>query len=190
MSEHASECYPTHLENSDTMNAVLNEPSASAETGARRFHTASSHDILYVEDDAALRSLSANLLLKAGYRVEVAEDGQAGWEVLRLGSYDLLITDHEMPRLNGLELVKRLRSAGQTLPVILSSGSVDADEVHQDDWLRVAATLKKPFKPEDLLETVKQVLRAATGDLAVVGTVASAASSQGNGKRVLPVARQ
>lgn len=132
------------------MNAHFNNPSTAT------------HDILYVEDDAALRNQFADFLFNSGYRVAVAEDGEAGWEALQLRSYNLLITDHQMPRLTGLELVKRLRSAGQTLPVIFASGGVDADAVCRDDWLRVAATLKKPFAAEDLLETVKQVLRAAT----------------------------
>ena len=71
-------------------------------------------------------------------------------------------TDNEMPRLTGLQLVKRLRSAGRMMPVIFVSGSLDAEEFLRDDWLRVVATLKKPFPPGDLVETVKQVFRAAT----------------------------
>jgi len=54
------------------MNSNFNYPSTATQ------------DILYVEDDAALRNLFADLLLDSGYRVEVAEDGQAGWEALRL----------------------------------------------------------------------------------------------------------
>ena len=145
------------------MNAMLHEPSASEVTDAPRFTTAPTHDILYVEDDGALRRLSADMLLKSGYCVEVAEDGQAGWDALRLGSYDLLITDIEMPRLTSLELLKRLRSAGQTLPVLVVSGSFDAGDTQRHQWLRVAATLTKPFTPEQLLETVREVLRAASG---------------------------
>ena len=145
------------------MNAILNEPAAATEAEVQRFQTIPRHDILYVEDDDALRDLAASVLLKSGYRVEVTEDGQAGWDALRLGSYDLLITDIEMPRLTGLELLKRLRSAGQTLPVVVVSGSFDAGDTQRHQWLRVAATLTKPFTPEQLLETVREVLRAASG---------------------------
>jgi len=83
---------------------------------------------------------------------------KAGWEALQRSSYALLITDIEMPRLTGLELVKRLRSAGQTLPVVLASGALDADEIG-DPSLRLAARLRKPFSPGELLETVGTVLR-------------------------------
>lgn len=144
------------------INAILQEFSSENDVEARHLETATSRDILYVEDDDSLRSLLAGLLFNSGYRVDVAEDGQAGWEALRLRSYDLLITDDQMPRLSGLELIKRLRSAGHTLPVVVASGCFDARRVQRHDWLQVAAILKKPFTPEEFLETVKQVLRAAT----------------------------
>ena len=146
----------------NAMNAILHETSSATYAETHHLETLPSRNILYVEDDAMLRNLFAELLFNSGYRVEVAEDGQAGWEALRLRSYDLLITDDEMPRLSGLGLIKRLRSAGFTLPVVVASGSFDADKVQRQDWLRVAAILKKPFTPEEFLETVKQVLRAAT----------------------------
>lgn len=146
----------------NAMNAVLHEVSPSIDAGPRCRETTPSHDILYVEDDAVLRSLFAELLSHTGYRVEVARDGQAGWEALQRRSYDLLITDNEMPRLSGRELIQRLRSAGNTLPAVVASGSYEPDEDHRDDSLGVAATLRKPFHPEELLNTVNQVLRPAT----------------------------
>jgi DNA-binding response OmpR family regulator len=145
----------------NSIDSILSEPVPSTAIAAPPSRSATSQAILYVEDDVALRRLSAMVLLQSGYRVDVAEDGQAGWEALRLGGYDLLITDHEMPRLSGLELVKRLRSAGHTLPVVVASGSVSAEETHREQCLKVAATLRKPFTPAQLLETVEEVLRAA-----------------------------
>src|SRR6266498_4950023 len=82
----------------------LNGPVASVPARAK---TIPSHRILVVEDQPALRSLSAQVLVRSGYEVDVAEDGMAGWEALRAESYDLLITDNQMPRLSGLELVDR-----------------------------------------------------------------------------------
>jgi len=145
------------------MNTIPHVLVGSGETGAHTLEAASSHDILYAEDDAGLRNVLACLLRRSGYRVQTAEDGEAAWEALRAASYDLLITDNEMPRLPGLELVKRLRSVGQTLPVIFASGSIDAGEADCAVRLRVAATLRKPFSPQELLETVEEVLRAASG---------------------------
>jgi DNA-binding response OmpR family regulator len=117
--------------------------------------------ILVVEDDMAIRQLNAQVLVGSGYEVDEAEDGAAGWKALRAGNFDLLITDHDMPRLSGLELVKKVRCARMTLPVVLASGSLHAEELERHPWLRLAATLLKPYSPQQLLETVKEVLSAA-----------------------------
>ena len=143
------------------MNATQ-DPSASKISESGHLGSAPSHTILYVDDDASIRRICARVLVDVGYRVDVAADGQAGWEALRLLRYDLLITDDDMPRLSGLDLVKRLRSERQTLPVILVSGSVDVDE----DYLRgrqVATILKKPFTHEQLLGAVEEVLHVTSG---------------------------
>lgn len=108
-----------------------------------------------------IRQLSTGVLVRSGYQVDAAEDGEAGWEALHANNYDLLITDNNMPRLSGLELVKKLRSARMTLPVILASGGLPIKEPHWNQRLQPAATLLKPFSPDQLLETAKEVLRAA-----------------------------
>jgi DNA-binding response OmpR family regulator len=115
--------------------------------------------ILVVDDDIDIRLLSAALLFRSGYQVDTAEDGATGWDALQAKSYDLLITDNKMPKVSGVELVKMLRSAHMALPVILASGAMP-EELNRLPWLRLAATLLKPFSPDELLETVKKVLRA------------------------------
>src|SRR6185436_9192931 len=77
---------------------------------------ASFNRILLVEDNFDVRRLATRVLVRAGYEVDTAEDGQAGWEALLAQSYALLITDNKMPRLSGLKLVKQLRSTQITLP--------------------------------------------------------------------------
>lgn len=115
------------------------------------------HRILVVDDDGDLRRLSAEVLISSGYQVDAAEDGEAGWEALQAKNYDLLITDNNMPNLSGLELVMKLRSARMALPVILTSGALPI----WDESLQLAAMLPKPFSIDELLGTVKEVLRAA-----------------------------
>lgn len=150
------------------MNPTFNEslrPVArdAAETGRLWSASSPTHPaILCVEDDTTLRELLATVLGQSGYRVDVAEDGQAGWESLRVGSYHLLITDHEMPRLSGLELVRRLRLAGHAVPVVMVSGSPEAEQARWDPSLQVTATVAKPFTLEQLLGTVEEVLRAVS----------------------------
>jgi DNA-binding response OmpR family regulator len=114
-----------------------------------------------VDDDSELRELNAGALVRFGYRVDVAEDGAAAWKALHANSYDLLITDNNMPNLSGMGLVKKVRSARMTLPVILASGESHAEELDRNPWLNLSAMLVKPFSIGQLLETVKEVLLAA-----------------------------
>jgi DNA-binding response OmpR family regulator len=66
-----------------------------------------------------------------------------------------------MPKLSGVELVKKLRSAHMKLPVVLASAALPTEELNQNPWLQFAATLLKPFTVEELLQTVKAALSAA-----------------------------
>jgi DNA-binding response OmpR family regulator len=128
--------------------------------------------ILFVDDEAGLLEVWVRLLAGAGYEVDTAPDGHAGWGALCRTSYDLLITDHNMPGLTGLELVGKLRSTHMILPVILVSGALDLKEIHQHRWLNLAATLAKPFTAGQLLASVPAALRqpAAGAPLAATGS--------------------
>ncbi len=122
-----------------------------------------SNRILLVDDDTCIRERSAEALATSGYQVDTAEDGLAGWAALHASSYDLLITDNNMPKVSGVELVKKLRSARMTLPVVLVSGGISTEALHRNPSLQLAATLLKPFTIDELLGTVKKVLRPAEG---------------------------
>jgi DNA-binding response OmpR family regulator len=62
--------------------------------------------ILVVEDDLSILQLSTSVLKSSGFQVDTAVDGAAGWDALHTSSYDLLITDNNMPKLSGVELVQ------------------------------------------------------------------------------------
>ena len=115
--------------------------------------------ILVAEDDGGIRRLYASLLGKSGYQVDAVEDGAAAWDAIQCNRYDLLITDNKMPRVSGVELVEMLRSAGMTLSVILVSGLLPMEELERKPGLQLAATLTKPFFPDQFLRTVKNALR-------------------------------
>jgi len=106
--------------------------------------------ILLVDDEAVIRRLCCDALSGSGYHVDTAVDGQAGWRRLEAASYDLLITDNNMPNLSGVELIRKLRATGMPLPVILASGLVPSGTEDLD----LAAILQKPF-------TTDQMVRAA-----------------------------
>ena len=120
--------------------------------------------ILVVDDDTGTRQLYSKILIHFGYQVDTAEDGEAGWQALHAvnynpDSYDLLITDNNMPNLSGVELVQKLRSAHMTLPVIL----VSAAPINTGQ-LQLAAILPKPISPDQLVQAVKEVLQTTRGD--------------------------
>jgi DNA-binding response OmpR family regulator len=113
--------------------------------------------ILIADDEPLLQQFYAQVLTPCGYQVDAAKDGVAAWESLCADSYDLLITDNNMPKLSGLELVEKLRAARMTLPTLLASGSLPMN----NSTPKVSAALLKPFSPHALLSAVNEVLRAA-----------------------------
>src|SRR5664279_651698 len=115
--------------------------------------------ILVVDDEPLLRRLNTEVLVDAGYRVDTAEDGADAWDTLQLNSYDLLITDNEMPNVSGVDLLKKLRAARMDMPVIMVTGTFPQEAFAHHPWLQPAATLLKPYTIEELLGTVQTVMR-------------------------------
>jgi DNA-binding response OmpR family regulator len=123
------------------------------------------HRILVVEDEIYVAQLNIEVLTRSGYEVDTVQDGVAAWEALNDDSYDLMITDNNMPKLSGVELLKKLRAARMELPIIMATGALPEQEFARSPWLRPAATLVKPYTVGELLRTVKKVLREAeSGD--------------------------
>jgi len=140
------------LEKSHNVQSVK---SASAESGPL---TRPRARVLVVDDDANILLLHTEVLSRSGYQVETAVDGAAAWEALQAGSYDLLITDCNMPRLTGLELIEKVRAAKMSLPIILMSGTLLPGELDQNAARQSVATMAKPFSIQQLLATVNRVM--------------------------------
>jgi DNA-binding response OmpR family regulator len=140
-------------------------PQARERAGASiRDQTNLHQRILVVDDDRDSRQLSMDVLTAFGYDVEGAKDGAAGWEALQNGSYNLVITDNKMPRMTGIEMIEKLRSARMTLPVIMATRYLPTHEFVRRPWLKPDAALERPFSGDDLLATVKKTLRADGGN--------------------------
>ena len=79
--------------------------------------------VLVVDDSLTVRELERKLLASRGYEVDVAVDGMDGWNTARAGQYDLVITDVDMPRMDGIELVSLLKKDPRlgSLPVMIVS---------------------------------------------------------------------
>ena len=139
-----------HCVQANELAGTTKQPQASA-----------THRILVVEDDPDILQLNTAALIQSGYLVETAANGGTAWDLLQLDGFDLLVTDNEMPGITGVELLKKLRAARMVLPVIMATGAEPREEFARDPWLRPAATLIKPYTLDELLGTVREVLRAA-----------------------------
>jgi len=116
--------------------------------------------ILVAEDDRFIRRLNAEVLIDSGYEVNAVEDGAGAWGALQVDNFDLLITDNGMPKVTGIELVKKIHSARLALPVIMATGAVPQQEFGRHPWLQINAVLLKPYTPDELLGAVREVLFA------------------------------
>ena len=114
--------------------------------------------ILVVEDAEDIRQLNAEILMDAGYDVGVAEDGTAAWAALRLDHYDLLLTDQFLPKLSGVELLKKIHTARMTLPIIMVTEILPTWEFALHPCLQSVKMLRKPYTMDKLLGMVKAVL--------------------------------
>jgi DNA-binding response OmpR family regulator len=127
------------------------------------------HRILVVEDDDDIRRINVEVLIKSGYQVDAAENGSVAWDNLQLNSYDLVITDNEMPKVSGVELLKKLSAAHMALPVIMATGNLPKDEFTRHPEIHPAAMLLKPYSCMEFLETVREVLCATRNDGREIG---------------------
>ena len=116
--------------------------------------------ILIIDDDIGFRDLLRIHLTAAGYQVQVAEDGVTGGRALLAQTPDLIVSDVNMPFLDGFELLSLMRSDATTasIPVILLSGRSDGDTMAKAVDLGAADFLTKPVTRDQLLESIEACL--------------------------------
>jgi len=117
--------------------------------------------ILVVDDSLTVRELERKLLLGHGYLVEVAVDGMDGWNALRAGRFDLILTDVDMPRLNGIELTEMIKKDPQyrKLPVmIVSYKDREEDRMRGLEAGADYYLTKGSFHDETLLQAVAELI--------------------------------
>jgi CheY-like chemotaxis protein len=138
----------------------MNEPFAknacgNPEPGAKRPRV---RRILCADDEQAICACYFKALSRSGYSVTTVADGKLTWEALENETFDLLITDNQMPCLTGEELVLKVRQHGLKLPIILASSQLDFFLNPANEWLQVDQLLQKPFTLPILINTVERVL--------------------------------
>jgi len=119
--------------------------------------------LLIVEDEASLREQLAQRCRKEGYAVDTAEDGVDGLYMAGEYPFDAAVIDLGLPKLSGIELIRRLRDKGSTLPILILTArsrwqeKVEGLEAGGDDYLA------KPFHVEELLARLNALIRRSAG---------------------------
>jgi PAS domain S-box-containing protein len=113
--------------------------------------------ILLVEDNVTVAETINALLTRNGHAVTYAQNGEEAWELFRMRekSFDLILTDENMPSLSGTELLRRLREAGHNIRVVVVSGHLGAEKTDELNRLGVHGILHKPFLPKELFAILK-----------------------------------
>jgi two-component system chemotaxis response regulator CheY len=119
-------------------------------------------NVLVVDDMAAIRRMVRQMLLHLGVQGDIkeAEDGQEAWEALQQRPFDLVVCDINMPRMNGLDLLRQLRATAQyqTTPFLMISGEVSEDIIAASAESEVDGYLLKPFKIDALERRLRTIL--------------------------------
>ncbi len=117
--------------------------------------------VLVVEDSVTQREMITDLLKDSGMTVTAASDGVEALEQIKGGCPDIVILDIVMPRMNGYELCRRLKSDPETQEVPVVMCSTKGEEFDRYWGMRQGADayIAKPFQPQELVGTVKQLLR-------------------------------
>jgi len=117
--------------------------------------------ILLCDDEIHILRAAEFKLKRAGYDVQIAGDGQEAWELIEAQPPDILITDCQMPRLDGFALTRRVRENPNTrdLPVLMltAKGFELSHNELAEKW-NVIGVVAKPFSPRELLDTVGRIL--------------------------------
>ena len=115
--------------------------------------------ILIIEDEVMLANSLKALLQSKGFTVEAVYDGEAGAEYAELGVYDLLILDVMMPKLDGIEVARRVRAKRCTTPILMLTAKSDLED--RIEGLNAGADyyLTKPFDSRELLACINALLR-------------------------------
>ena len=114
--------------------------------------------ILVVDDEDALRTVLNIGLTSEGYNVSTASDGDVAISGLQKETFDLVVLDINMPRMNGFEVLKFIKEKHPTTKVVMLSGFGDLKDAIESKKLGAEAIVDKPNDFVDLLTTIKRVL--------------------------------
>ena len=117
-----------------------------------------SFKILVVDDEADIREIISHILLREGYIVDTAADGQIAFDKIQTTRPDLVISDIRMPNCNGYELLKKISMlTPPRIPVLFVSGYSEGHASHTNNDLNFAGILSKPVLRKDLIHKIENI---------------------------------
>ena len=121
-----------------------------------------------VEDEPAVRDLLRESITIAGYVVETAEDGLDAWNRLRSQQFDMIVADINMPKMNGYELIQKLRDSNDETPILVLSARSETYDKNLGLRLGADDYMTKPFSLEEIMLRINAILRRAGHSRAVI----------------------
>ena len=110
--------------------------------------------VLVVDDEKGIRFLLSEVLLQRGFEVSLARDGQESLEKLEKDHFDLVITDINMPRLDGVEMLKNMHETKREEKIIIMTGNPSDQRLMDEGMPPVVTRLSKPFHIDKFLDVV------------------------------------
>ena len=137
--------------------------------------------VLLVEDDSELAAALVDTLARTGHAVDTVSEGTQALAAIATQEYDVVLLDIGLPRMDGFEVLKRLRSGGKALPVLILTARDELDDRLRGLNLGADDYLAKPFEPAELEARMRAVVRRAHGHAAariVIGRLALDSASR------------
>ena len=116
--------------------------------------------VLTVDDSRTILAMLHHTLSNAGFEVLQAEDGQQGLDLLKANPVDIVITDINMPVMDGIEFIRKVRASGQfsALPILILTTETSQDKRDQGKAAGGTGWIVKPFDPEKLISVIHRVV--------------------------------
>ena len=113
--------------------------------------------VLYVEDNEDARKFTLEMLSRFFDHITIAKDGEEGIAKFKEGQFDLVLTDINMPRMNGIELIAQIKPINDKIPILVLSAHNETGYREQVDALGVQGYLNKPLALKQLIDTLMEL---------------------------------
>jgi len=136
-------------------------PAEKKDTGTPDIEEGSGAAILFADDEQAICDLVKTYLEKFGYRITTCKNGEEAWKTFHSDpqQWDLVITDQNMPKITGMDLIEKIRKIRADIPIILATGYSENISAHDFVSLNISAMLRKPTPMDKLVEYIQKTLK-------------------------------